>query len=62
MRALVSALMNKSVSEKGFLKSQALKGLNQLPTKWSDGALEELCLQTQAQNGHISELSIRLLS
>lgn len=62
MRALVGALLGKSVSEKGFLRNQALKGLNSIPTKWSEGALQEFCAQTQAQNGQISELAIRLMA
>ena len=54
--------MTKSVSEKTFLKNQAIRGLNFLPGKWSEGALEELCAQTQSANGHISELAIKLLA
>jgi hypothetical protein len=53
--------MGKSVSEKGFLKAQALKGINALPRKWNEAALDELCLHTQAANGQISELAIRLV-
>lgn len=52
----------KSVSEKGFLRSQAQKGLSFLPLQWNEGALEELCIQTQAANGQISELAIKLLA
>lgn len=55
-------MLIKSVSEKGFLKSEALRGLNHLPNQWNEGALEVLCNQTQAMNANISELSIRLLS
>jgi hypothetical protein len=62
IKPLVAALMSKSVSEKGFLKAQALKGLNHLPSHWNPWALEELCVQTQALNGQISELAIRLIS
>ena len=61
IRPLVAALMTKSVSEKGFLKSQALKGLNYLPKRWNVSALDELCLHTQSQNGQISELAIKLV-
>jgi hypothetical protein len=59
---MVGALIGKSVSEKGFLRSTALKGLNFLPQQWNDGALDELCVQTQAINGQISELAIKLLA
>ena len=51
----------KSNSEKGFIKAQALKGLNSLTLKWSQPALEELCVHTQSINGQISELSIKLI-
>jgi formate dehydrogenase maturation protein FdhE len=61
IRPIVAALMAKSVSEKGFLKSQALKGANALPRKWNEAALDELCLHTQAANGQISELAMRLV-
>lgn len=61
MRALVSAVMLKSVSEKAFIKNQAIKSLNCMAKKWNYGALEELCVQTQALNGQISELAIKLL-
>lgn len=40
IKPLVAALMSKSVSEKGFLKSQALKGLNHLPKHWNPWVLE----------------------
>ena len=52
----------KTVSEKGFIKTQATNGLNHITTKWNEGALEELCNQTQSANGQISELAIKLLS
>ena len=55
-------MITKSVSEKNFLKSQAIRGLNHITFKWNDGALEELCNQTQSANGQISELAIKLLS
>lgn len=61
IRPIVAALMAKSVSEKGFLKAQALKGANTLPLRWNEAALDELCQHTQAANGHISELAIRLV-
>jgi hypothetical protein len=61
IRPIVAALMAKSVSEKGFLKAQALKGANALPRRWNEGALDELCLHTSAANGVISELAIRLV-
>lgn len=59
---MVAALMVKSVSEKGFLKAQALKALGFLPLKWNEGAFEELCEQTHAANGQISELAIKLVA
>lgn len=62
IKALIAALLAKSVSEKTFLKNQALKGLNNVPSRWNDGALEEFCSQTQAQNGQISELAIKLMA
>ena len=40
IRPIVAALMAKSVSEKGFLKAQALKGANALPKRWNEGALD----------------------
>ena len=52
----------KSVSEKGFIKNQAIKGLNHITKKWNEGAIEELCNQTQSANGQISELAIKILS
>lgn len=61
IRPIVAALMGKSVSEKGFLKAQALKGVNALPRRWNEAALDELCLHTQAANGQISELAMRLV-
>lgn len=54
IRPIVAALMGKSVSEKGFLKAQALKGVNALPKRWNEAALDELCQHTQAANGSIS--------
>ncbi len=62
VRPIVASLFCKSVSEKGFLKAQALKAIAYLPSRWSAYALEELCIQTHAQNGTISELAIKVLS
>lgn len=39
MRALVSAVMLKSVSEKAFIKNQAIKSLNCMAKKWNYGAM-----------------------
>ena len=61
MRPFVAAMIAKSVSEKAFIKNQAIKGLNCMVKKWNYGALEELCTQTQVLNGQISELAIKLL-
>lgn len=61
IRPFIAALMSKSVSEKGFLKTQANKALSLLPPKWNPWAFEELCLHTQAANGVISELAIKLV-
>lgn len=58
----MGSLLTKSVSEKGFIRNEATRGLSFIPSKWNDGALEELCLQTQSLNGQISELSIKLLA
>ena len=55
-------MINKSVSEKAFIKNQAIRGLNHIALKWNQGALEELCTQTESINGQISELAIKLLS
>lgn len=62
MKSLIAGMIVKSASEKSFLKHEALKGLNFVPNKWNEGALEEFCSQTQANNGHISELAIKLLA
>lgn len=62
IRPIVAVLMTKSVSEKGFLKTQAMKALNHLPKRWNEAALDELCQHTQSANGQISELAIRLVS
>lgn len=32
--------MSKSVSEKGFLKTQAMAALNNLPKRWNEWALD----------------------
>jgi hypothetical protein len=61
MRGLVAAMMAKSVSEKAFIRTQAVEGLNALPKQWNQGAFDELGSQTQSANGQISELAIRLL-
>lgn len=61
IRPLLAALMSKSVSEKGFLKTQANKALAHLPAKWNPWAFEELCVHTQSPNGVISELAIKLV-
>lgn len=61
MKALAAAMMAKTASEKAFIRNQALKGLSSMTKKWNQGALEELCTQTQALNGQISELAIKLL-
>lgn len=61
IRPIVAALFVKSVSEKGFLKSLALKSISFIPKKWNPFILEELCVQTQAQNGQISELAIKIM-
>lgn len=58
----MAVLFTKSVSEKSFLKSQALKAINTIPTKWNQYVLDELCRQTQAQNGNISELAIKIMA
>ena len=62
MKILVGALLLKSASEKAFIRNEATRGLSFIPSKWNDGALEELCQQTQSLNGQISELSIKLLA
>jgi hypothetical protein len=54
IRPIVSSLFTKSNSEKGFLKAQALKAISFLSNKWNQYAIEELCQQTQNQNGQIS--------
>lgn len=61
IRPIASTLFVKSVSEKGFLKTQALRAINCIPNNWNPYFLEELCEQTQSQNGVISELAIKVM-
>jgi hypothetical protein len=35
--------------------------LSYLPKRWNEAALDELCQHTQAANGQISELAIKLV-
>ena len=57
----VGILFTKSVSEKGFLKKEALKSINKLGKKNNPHLRKELALQTQSNNGAISELGIRVM-
>ena len=51
---LVDAIFVKSTSEKGFLKSQALRGINTLPKKYNPYLVGELGNLTQSNNGNIA--------
>lgn len=46
--------MTKTISDKGFLKNEAVSGLSYVVLKWNEGAFEELCSQTESNNGLIS--------
>lgn len=61
LQPLVAILFVKSVSEKGFLRSLAQKAIRFIPLKSNPCILEELCSQTQAANGVISELAIKTM-
>lgn len=61
MRPIVNAIFSKTVSEKGFLKKEALKAVNFLPKKYNPSFTLELSALTQSNNGSISELAITKL-
>jgi hypothetical protein len=55
-------LFVKSVSEKGFLKSEALKAIALIPNIKSSHVTEELMNLTKSLNASISELAIKTVN
>jgi post-segregation antitoxin (ccd killing protein) len=52
----------KSVSEKGFLKNEAIKAINSIPSISNPAVTEELMNLTKSANGNISELAIKTIN
>lgn len=62
IRPLINILFMKSVSEKGFLKNEAIKAINSIPSISNPAVTEELMNLTKSANGNISELAIKTIN
>lgn len=58
---IVSALFGKTVSEKAFLRKEALGAVERLPKKYNPHLLLEISNQILSLNGQISELGAKIL-
>lgn len=59
--SFVSVLFTKTVSEKSFIKKEALSAVDQMANKYNPFLLEEIAKQTLSLNSHISELGAKIL-